>query len=103
MRRQEHGESSKSFAGNITHIAHRANAKVTDYRMLESIMIQVFANGLRYDRSRTKVILQTPQNLTEAPQYARILKAEVRVSQNHSAPLASISVNAITFYNCNTR
>ena len=102
LRRQEHGESIESFARDIKLIAHRAKPKVTDNRILESIMIKVFTSGLRDDRSRERVILQTPKTLTEAAQYARFSAAAVRVARGHSAPPPSISVYAMNFYNRNT-
>ena len=66
-------------------------------------MIKVFTSGLRDDRFRERVILQTPKTLTEAAQYARFSEAAVRVTRCHSAPPPSTSVNAMNFYNRNAR
>ena len=71
--------------------------------MLESIMIKIFTSGLRDDRSRERVILQTPKTLTEAAQYARFSEAAVRVARGHSAPPQSTSVNAMNFSYRHTR
>ena len=91
LRRQEHGESIESFARDIMLITYRAYPKVIDNRILESIKIKVFTSGLRDDRSRKRVLFQTPKTLTEAAQY-------VSVARGHSAPPPSTSVYAINFF-----
>ena len=103
LRRQEYGETIESFARDIKLIAHRAYPKFTDNRMLESIKIKVFTNGLRDDCSRKRVILQTPKTLTETAQYAHFSEAAVRVARGLSAPPPSTSVNAINSSNRYTR
>ena len=87
------------FARDIKLFSYRAYPKVTDYRMLESIMIKVFSSYLRDDRFRERVILQTPKTLTEAAQYARFSKAAVPVARGHFAPPPSTSVNAMNLFN----
>ena len=66
-------------------------------------MIKVFTSGLLDDRSRERVILQTPTTLTKAAQFARFSEAAVRVAPGHFAPPLSTSLNAMNFYYQNTR
>ena len=66
----------------------------SDPDLLESMMMQVFINGLKDSTSRKRVILYSPKTLTEAAKYARFSETAVRVA--HRAPqAASATVNAI--------
>ena len=79
LKRQEYGKFIESFARDIKLIAHKTYPKVIDNRILKSIIIKVFTHGLRDDRFRERVILQTSKTITEAAKYARFSEAAVRV------------------------
>ena len=93
MRVQEPGETIESFSRDIKLIGHKAYPN-SDPQLLESMMMQVFVNGLRDPTSRERVILYSPKTLTEAAKYARFSETAVRVA--HRTPqTATTSVNAM--------
>jgi hypothetical protein len=95
IRRQEPGESIESFARDIKLIGHKAYPNDNSV-LLEKMLIKVFTNGLRDDKSRERVMLQRPETLTDAAKYACISETVVRVARSHSAGAASSSASAIT-------
>ena len=84
LRRQEAGETIKSFARDIKLIKHRAYTRKYP-ELLEDIMIYVFIRGLRDDQSRERVLLKSPKTLTVAAQYARVAEATTRVAKQNPA------------------
>ena len=99
LRTQEAGESIEAFARDIKHIGHRAYPK-GDPQMLEKILIKVFINGLRDEKSRERCLLHKPKTLTEAAQYARFSEAVVRVAHGRGN---GNPVSALSFANRNQR
>ena len=83
LRVQEVGETIEAFARDVKLIGHKAYPN-SDPQLLESMMIQVFVNGLRDPTSRERVILYSPKTLTEAAKYARFSETAVRVA--HRTP-----------------
>ena len=91
---QEPGGTIELFARDVKLIGHKAYPKC-DPDLLESMMMQVFINGLRDPTSRERVILYSPKTLTEAAKCARFSVTAVRVA--HRTPqAASASVNAMS-------
>ena len=79
LRAREVGESIESFSRDVKLIGHKAYPN-SDPQLLESMMMQVFVNGLRDPTSRERVILYSPKTLTEAAKYARFSETAVRVA-----------------------
>ena len=75
-----------SFARYKTLIGQKAYRNKNS-QLLESMMMQVFVNGLRDPNSREKVILYSSKTLTEAAKYARFSKTSISVA--HRTPQAT--------------
>ena len=97
LRQQETGESIEAFARDIKLIGHKAYPD-GEPRLLESVLIKVFINGLRDDTSSERVLLYKPKNLTDAAQYVRFSEAAVRVARGQSKVNAT-SVSAVNYSN----
>ena len=89
--------SIESYARDIKLIGHKAYPD-GEPRLLESVLIKVFINGLRDDTSRERVLLYKPKTLTDAAQYARFSEAAVRVARGQSKVNAT-SVSAVNYTN----
>ena len=71
--------------------------------MLEKILIKVFTNGLRDEKSRKRVLLYKPNTLTEAAKYAQFSEAVVRVVHNRSSSACAASSNFVNTMNITSR
>ena len=96
LRFQEAGETIEAYARDINLIGHKAYPN-GDPDLLENILINVCIHGLRDDMSRERVLLYSPQTLTEAAQYARFSEAAVRVTKNRGAPTTASTVNSMNY------
>ena len=65
LRVQEVGKTIESFARDDKLIGHKAYLN-SDPKLLESMMMQVFINGLRDPTSKERVILYSSKTFTEA-------------------------------------
>ena len=70
FRFQEAGETIEAYARDIKLIGHKSYPN-GDPDLLDNILIKMFIHGLRDDKSRERVLLYSPNTLTEAAQYAR--------------------------------
>ena len=97
LRQQEAGETIEAYARDIKLIGHKAYPD-GEPRLLESVLIKVFINGLRDDTSRERVLLYKPKTLTDAAQYARFSETAIRVARGQSKVNAT-SVSAVNYTN----
>ena len=67
LRHQEAGESIEAYARDTKLIGNKAYPD-GEPRLLESVLIKVFINGLREDTSRERVLLFKPKTLIDAVQ-----------------------------------
>ena len=89
--------SIEAYARDIKLIGHSAYPD-GEPRLLESVLIKVFINGLRDDTSRERVLFYKPKTLIDPAQYLWFSEAAVRVARGQSKVNAS-SVSPVNYSN----
>ena len=64
---------------------------------MENILIKVYISGLRDDKSRKSILLNSLKTLTEAAQYVRLSEAAVSVAKNHGASTSAAKINLMNY------